>query len=195
MTPPEPTSAALHGWGQVAGSRKYHYCGPDRRSLCGRYAFVGFTQADLYDTWHTHDQNCGACQRRYAALQTDSPDTQSDPGTAPLSPVEPPTDRVRAVDQLIDTLALRIKAGLNYACQEDPTDGSATHLWDRLEAQMRQPDPDLIDVIVRAALVWQRLEQHPGERDPLLAHLQRSLPRESTSPDPAAPRLALPTLE
>ncbi len=64
----EAQAAPMKGWAEVAGSRKFHYCGPDGRSLCGRYGFLGFTQADLSDKWHEHPLNCSVCKKKQAAL-------------------------------------------------------------------------------------------------------------------------------
>ena len=68
--PPQPPQLPhpLRGWGQVAGSKSFHFCGPDGRSLCGRYGFLGFTQVDLYDTWHDHPLNCKICARKHRTL-------------------------------------------------------------------------------------------------------------------------------
>lgn len=48
------------GWGWPGNSKKAHYFTPDRRALCGRWAFSGELSRDGY----LHGDQCVACRNR-----------------------------------------------------------------------------------------------------------------------------------
>lgn len=54
------------GWDLLDNAKSYHWFGSDGRSLCGKWAFLGWNI--LLDDKDVHpDNRCKACNRRRAA--------------------------------------------------------------------------------------------------------------------------------
>lgn len=73
---PEP-AADVEGWAfpTLAAKKPHFFRGPDRRSLCGRYALI-FIPSGLQiapDTGTTSPADCAACARKLEATRCVSP--------------------------------------------------------------------------------------------------------------------------
>lgn len=61
-------SPRLTGWWNPSpfdSRSKFHYVGLDRRTLCGKWAFIG--RGDIEDGQDEHPDNCATCRRKKLA--------------------------------------------------------------------------------------------------------------------------------
>lgn len=59
----EASEEEVIGWARPANSQKHHAFGPDKRSLCAKWMFLG--ALDFVDADKASADDCKACRRKY----------------------------------------------------------------------------------------------------------------------------------